>query len=254
MKRTYILSIISLGLLFFIYSCSEDIFTEDISYPESIWDVREYKIERHPTVNRNGFGMDLFHPENDSVDVNYLTEETLSTFDFDLLFYNDSSYTQSFTGDWNGTGNPVIFMNEGVMAAMIGTGIERFGSFIESEIETFKDSLKTDPVLDLQSTKHRHDENCIKNDLGEYTHEEGFQIQSLIRKEYAKLIIGNKFRPNIGGIFECESDNPEQINMQPVFLVKTKEDAYALFMVTLFKGTGADSQKSCVTWRLVATK
>lgn len=246
--------VLLLLLTLFSGGCSEDIFNEEITYPESIWDTRVYKIERHPTVNRNGYGMDLFHFGNDSVDSEYLTEETLGSFPFDLLFYNDLSYSQSFTGDWIGAGNPVIFMNTGVSAAIVGYGISRFESFTNVEKDLFNDSLKCDPVVDLQSTKHRHDESCMINADGSYNHEEGFQIQSLIKEEYSKLIIGNKFRPNNGGVFECNADDPEQINLQPVFLVKTREGAYSLFMVTLFKGTGPDSQKSTVTWKLIATK
>ena len=254
MKRSCLKQILFLMTILLSASCSEDVFENEIVYPESIWDVRSYKIERHPTVNRNGFGMDLLTLGADSLDSQYLTEETIKTFPFDLLFYNDFSYTQSFTGDWNGSGNPVIFMNTGVKAAIVGYGVGRFDSFTAAEIANFTDSLKVDPVLDLESTKHRHSEKCTMNSDGTYSHEEGFQVQSLVRVEYAKLIIGNKFRPNLGGEFECNTDDPEQINMQPVFLVKTREGAFSLFMVTLFKGTGADTQKSSVLWKLVATE
>ena len=124
--------------------------------------------------------------------------------------------------------------------------------FRSNEVAGHKGELVSDPILDLESTKHKHDDSCVKDADGKYTHDEGFYIQNLIRAEYKKLVIGNKFRPNIGGVFESNTDDPNQVNLQPVFLIETKEKAYALFMVTLFQGTGEDKQKTSVTWRLLA--
>ena len=254
MKKLIVLFLLSFWMITALHSCSEDLFSEEVVYPETVWETREFKVERHPTVNRNGYGMDLLLSGSDTIDAAYLTDSTVYTFPFDLLCDNDFAYAQSFTGDWNGTGNPVIFMHPDAKAAVVGYGINRFNEFLASELNVYRDSLMADPVLDLESTKHFHNGSCTQKADGTYSHEEGFQVQNLIREEYAKLVIGNKFRPNVGGEFECNADDPEQINMQPVFLVKTREGAFSLFMVTLFKGTGSDTQKSTVTWRLVSLK
>ena len=145
-----------------------------------------------------------------------------------------------------------MFFRSDTMAAIAGYGKDIFDSFSPSDITALKSSLSSDPELDLESTKHKHDESCISDADGAYSHDEGFQVESLIHQEYAKLIIGNKFRPKTGGIFECKADDPDQINYQPVFLVQTPQGGYAVFMVTLFKGPGLDTQITTVTLRLIS--
>ena len=251
MKKNLIYLAMIFTLLISISSCSNDVKIVTPDYPESVWDTRVYKIERHPTLIRNGFGMDLLREGDAELDVLYMTETTSNEFPYDLMLTNDYAYSKNNAGEWNGSGNPVITLAADVKAAMVGTGIAFFESFVATDIATYKDQLQADPELDLEGATHYHDDSCEKDADGNYTHDEGFYIQNLIRAEYKKLIIGNKFRPNIGGVFECTSDDPEQVNLQPVFLVETKEKAYALFMVTLFQGTGEDKQKTSVTWRLL---
>ena len=252
MKRITAYLTIILAVLCTISSCSNDVEVKGPNYTDDVWETRAYKVERHPTVIRNGFGMDLLHEGTSELDVFYMTETSIKEFPFDLVFTSDQAYTKNSAGEWTGSGNPVIFLAPDVKAKMIGAGIELFNSFAVSDIAAHKGELSADPELDLESTKHKHDESCVKDADGKYSHDEGFYIQNLIRAEYNKLIIGNKFRPNIGGVFESKTDDPEQMNLQPVFLIETKEKAYSLFMVTLFQGTGEDKQKTSVTWRLIA--
>ena len=252
MKRTIFYLTMICATLFTISSCSDDIEVKGPDYTDDVWETRVYKVERHPTLIRNGFGIDLLHEGTSELDVLYMTETTINEFPFDLVFSSDQAYTKNNAGEWSGSGNPVIMLASDVKAKMIGAGIDLFNSFAASDIAAHKSGLASDPVLDLESTKHKHDDSCVKGADGKYNHDEGFYIQSLIRAEYKKLIIGNKFRPTIGGVFESKTDDPEQVNLQPVFLVETKEKAYSLFMVTLFQGTGEDKQKTALTWRLLA--
>ena len=207
--------------------------TDTTTYDTNIYELKTYKVERHPTVNRHGFGMDFYHYGSALADTSYLKSSS-DGFAYDLLFYNDYAYTQTSTGDWTASGNPVIFMASGVQAVMIGQGISVFNSFSYDSITSARiNQLASDPVIDTISTKNP----------------QGFQVESLIRAAYEKLIIGIKFRPSIGGIFTCNTDDANQINLQPVFLIKTREGLYTKFMVTIFKGTGVDAQRSTLLWQ-----
>lgn len=238
-------------LLIIVAACSNDITVKGPEYSDDVWETREYKIERHPTLIRNGFGMDLLHEGSSELDVLYMTETSVNEFPYDLMFCNDYAYSKNSAGEWNGSGNPVIFMAPDVKATIVGYGISDFESFVSTDIAKYITSLEADPELDLESAKHYHDSSCATDAEGKYSHEEGFYIQSLIRAEFTKLVIGNKFRPNVGGVVVCSANDPNQINLQPVFLIETKEKAYSLFMITLFQGVGDDSQKSSVMWKLL---
>ena len=251
MKKTLRYLLTGLSLTFLVSSCSEDLTVKGPEYTDDIWETRVYKAERHPTVIRNGFGMDMRHEGGSDHDVLYMTEETALEFPYDIMFSSDQAYSKNNAGEWTGSGNPVIFMAPDVRATIVGNGIDAFESFNSTDIETYLADLKSDPEIDIESVKHHHDDSCITDADGNYAHEEGFSIQSLIRAEYKKLIIGNKFRPNVGGVFECAANDPEQINLQPVFLIETKEKAYSVFMMTIFQGTGEDAQKATMTWRLI---
>jgi hypothetical protein len=212
---------------------SSSVTTDTANYQSHIYEQKTYKVERDPGVNRNGFGMDFYHYGSAVADTLYLKSKT-DAFPYDLLFYNSYAYTQTSTGDWTGSGNPVIFLASGAQALMVGQGVAVFNSFTYDSITPTRVSqLASDPAIDTVSTKNS----------------KGFQVESLIRAQYAKLIIGNKFRPNVGGVFSSAADDVNQINLQPVFLVKTREGYYAKFMVTLFKGTGVDIQKMTLTWQ-----
>jgi len=56
----------------------QDMVTEKkTTYSDSIYDLKTYLVERHPTVVRNGFGLDIFHEGNASLDTLYLSNEKL---------------------------------------------------------------------------------------------------------------------------------------------------------------------------------
>ena len=190
MKKISRYLLAGLGLMLFISSCSNDLKVVGPEYSDDIWETREYKVQRHPTVIRNGFGMDLLHTGSGDLDVLYMTEESKLEYPYDLMFSSEMAYSKNSAGEWTGTGNPVVFLADDVKAAMVGSGITDFENFTAADIAQFASELKYDPVIDIESTLHYHDDSCTPDADGNYTHEEGFPIQNLIRAEYKKLIIG----------------------------------------------------------------
>lgn len=224
--------------------------SDSISYGSSTYELKTYKVERHPTLVRHGFGMDIYHQGDAILDTLYLKSDS-SSFQYDLLFWNEMAYTPLSTGDYTSVGYPVIFMytdtinpDKSVKAVMVGQGITYFNSFTAYSITPTRiASLKADPYIDL--SKYR-------TEVHTSTVDGSILLESTAESLYSTLVIGNKFRPNIGGVFNMTDVSDEtQINYQPVFLVKTREGLYAKFMVTRFKGVGADVQKMTLQWQAI---
>jgi len=266
----------NLGFIVFLFvlftACQQEVSEPAVVYSDDLYVLKEYLVERHPPVVRNGFGMDLFHEGNSAHDTLYLTDKLPSwhpnapyakgialkkydidladsiDFEYDLLFFNEFTYTQSYTGDYNGTGYPVIFLytdpnnaNNCTKATMVGQGIDCFEAFSYDSIDTYKDSLKTDPLINL---------NALRVEMHTSTVDGTIMLQDSVRALYLSLAIGNKFRPNIGSVFTLPDVSDEtQITLQPVFLIRTREGLYAKFMVTRFKGVGVDTQKLSLQWQ-----
>ncbi len=254
-----------------LFSCQqEDVSSDDeIEYSEDIYDLKEYLVERHPPVVRNGFGMDMYHEGNSGLDTVYFSTDLpayhpnncTSTgtdtyyeyegeeykFEYDLLFYNEYAYAQNYAGDYVYTGYPVIFMytdpeddSNSTHACMVGQGIDCFEAFTYDSLFTYVDSLASDPEICLDDYRTEVESDNVEGSI---------LLKSTIGSVYSSLVIGNKFRPNIGGVFDMDDASYEdQINYQPVFLIQTREGLYAKFMVTRFKGTGSDTQKLTLQW------
>ncbi|MDR1738628.1 MAG: hypothetical protein LBR66_07440 [Candidatus Symbiothrix sp.] len=259
---------------FILFSCQQE--DEDqvpkIVYSADIYETREYKVERHPPVVRNGFGMDIFHLGNSSADTLYLDvdlppwhpnnpgatgSEVYITdpetgerqlFEYDLLFYNEFAYVHQATGDYSNTGYPVIFMYtdpnnaaKSVKAARVGQGIACFEAFTADSIDKYKSNLKSDPLVDLPA---------LRTELHTASVEGSILMREDAEALYSTLVIGHSFRPNIGGVFDLPDVSDEaQIDLQPVYLVQTREGLFAKFMVKRFKGVGVDTQRLTLTWK-----
>lgn len=255
-------------------SCQQEEPDQKVVYSNDVYQLKEYKVERHPPVVRNGFAMDIYHEGNASLDTMYLRSDRLPAwhpnypyadgyvirrcnmetadsvyFKYDLLFYNEFAYAQSYSGDYNGTGFPVIFMyadptndDNSTKALMVGQGIDYFNAFTSDSITSSRiENLKSDPLVDL---------SLFRTELHTSTVDGFVTLRSDIEPFYQTLLIGNKFRPNIGGVFDVSDvSDDDQINYQPVFLIKTREGLYAKFMVTRFKGVGVDTQKLTLQWQ-----
>ncbi|MFT3739331.1 MAG: hypothetical protein QM786_11280 [Breznakibacter sp.] len=264
------------GLILTLWACQQDNGDKPATvYSDDIYALKEYKVERHPPVVRNGFGMDIYHVGNSGHDSMYMSTRLPSyhpnapyetgivlkkyseeladsvNFEYDLLFFNEFAYSQNYAGDYNGTGYPVIFMythptddSKSAKAAMIGFGIDSFNGFTADSITPVRLALLTaDPLIDLPS---------LRTELNTSTVNGTVMLTASVADIYPALSIGNKFRPNVGGVFTVpDVDDEGQINYQPVFLVRTREGFYAKFMVTRFKGTGADTQKLTLIWQAI---
>lgn len=234
--------------MFLLFSCQQNEIDQGdtVTYSDSIYALKVYKVERHPALLRNGFAMDIYH-DTISADTVYMKSDTCS-FAYDLLFCNEMAYFQLSTGDYSSSGYPVIFMysdsldaDKSVKSVMVGQGISCFNQFTADSVSRYVSQLRSDPVIHLSNYRTEiHSANV-----------DGFiLLQSTAESLYASLVIGDKFRPNIGGIFNMADVSDEaQIDLQPVFLIKTREGLYAKFMVTRFKGVGLDTQRLTLQWQ-----
>ena len=256
-------------------SCQqEEVFEETVSYNTDIYTLKEYMVERHPPVVRNGFGIDIYHEGNSGCDTIYFSidlppyhpnncsdsgtityryyEGNSIAMEYDLLFYNEFAYSQNYAGDYNGTGYPVIFMytdpdkENSTKAVMVGQGIDCFDAFTADSISAYCNRLTSDAQVCMADFRTYLNTETVQGTIT--LHEDVSEL-------YSTLTIGNKFRPNIGNAFEMESVSDEsQINLQPVFLIQTREGLYAKFMVTRFKGTGSETQKLTIQWQAIEEK
>jgi hypothetical protein len=267
----------SIYFLFFLifYSCQQEEIIEPVVYSGDIYELKEYKVERHPPIVRNGFGMDFYHlgnsgfdtlyfssglpawhpnnPQSAGVDLKRYDEASGDSieFNYDLLFFNEFAYSVNYAGDYTSTGFPVIFMytdpenaNNSTKALLVGLGIDCFNNFTADNITLAKiDSLQSDPLINLP---------LLRTEIHSSSVDGSIMLRDSVYDLYQSLTIGNKFRPNIGGIIsDIDADDEKQIYYQPVFLVRTREGKYAKFMVTRFKGTGTDTQKLTLQWQAI---
>jgi len=230
----------AISFLLFIFACTacnkQDV-TPQI--PTGTFDVKNYKAERHPTINRMGFGMDFVH-DSLSTDTLYLTTSMYqSSFKWDLLLYNEMSYYQNNVGDWVSVGNPVIFIytdtinpENSVKAYKVGEGQTFFTQFTSIN-QNMIDSLKADTWVNLQKARDS---------------KTGYLLRDSILELYNKLIIGNNFRAV--SLQERLDAGEKEADIQPVYLVQTRDKYYAKFMVYQYKGNGVDVQKTLIRWQV----
>lgn len=219
-------------------------------YTAATYELKTYKVERHPTLIRYGFGIDIYHTGSVTSDTLYLKSDS-SSYQYDLLFWNEMVYTQLASGDYSSSGYPVMFMytntingENSTKALMVGQGITYFNSFnADSITPTRIANLKADPHVDLAKYRTTITSGSVNGPV---------LLASTAAGLYSSLTIGNKFMPNSGGVFTmADASDESQINYQPVFLIKTREGLYAKFMVTRFKGTGVDTQKLTLQWQAI---
>jgi hypothetical protein len=233
MNTKKILKWLIVGLVAFVATaCEKDDNKPKIADSFDTYDLKEYKAERSPKINRLGYAMDMVH-DSTSQDTLYLKGS--DTFQYDLLFYNQMVYYTNTSGDVVSEGCPVIYLyidsldiSKSVSACQVGSGTAFFDSYtavLTSDIA----KLANDPILNM----------------ADYTVNDKVQ-KDLLMAAYETLAIGNKFRATILLIPNGQTEE----EVQPVFLVKTREGLYAKFMVTAFQGTGVDKQKTAVKWQV----
>jgi hypothetical protein len=216
-----------------LWACNKK--DDEIEIPTSgdTYEVKNYKIIRHPPILRLGCGMDFVH---DSTTRDTFYFDGVKNYAYDVMLYNQMAYYQNSTGDWLSVGNPVVFMyidtlhpENSVKACRIGTGTTFFDS-IQSVPRNMLDSLKADSPIDFST---------LQNSMGYYDRDKSLAA-------FDKLVIGNKWRTLV---LTIPDDKTEQ-DMQPVFLVETREGMYAKFMCTQFKCDGAYQMYSNFRWQV----
>ncbi len=222
------LYIILIFILMLAFSCSKD---DTVTEPEIQGDfsLKTYALERSPKINRTGAGLDFVH-NGEYADTTYFGDSTPEAFVADAVFYNLMVYFEDEKGDTQSEGSPAILLAEEARAMLAGTGIDYFNSFTEIT-SAMLDSLASDITIDFNS--------CVNDS--------GFYDKSLIMAAYDGCVIGNKFRTRIISIPEDQNEE----DLQPVFLVQTVEGSFVKFMVTQFKGSGENKQKTTVMWQLL---
>lgn len=212
-------------------SCEKD---EDVKKPitQGDYPVKEYYLERNPSVNVWGAGMDFIHAEckqtETALDYEYLTTE--SQFPFDIKFYTVKAYYTDDKGDTKNEGCPAMLLGEGVTACKIGAGVNFFDS-LTIVSETMLASLVTEPAVDYEA--------CKVN--GNYD-------RTILFAALDQCVIGRSFRSNVLVVPEGKTEQ----QVQPVYLVKTNEGGYAKFMVKQFQGDVPKEKQTLVRWQVIS--
>ncbi len=228
-NKLIILTLLSI----FVISCDNDDETPS-SIVQGDYPVKEYYIERDPSVNIWGAGMDLIHSEcaleDTELDTTYLEEE--DDFEYDLKFYVVKAYSYNGNGDLTSEGCPAILLASDVRAVQIGAGVSFFEDY---------DTITAETLTQLEYDFAINYDDYINDSTG-------FYMQDDLYAALDSCIIGQSFRSNILEIPEGSTEEEEQ----PVYLIETPEGGYAKFMVKQFKGDGAYKKQSLIMWQVIS--
>ncbi len=207
----------TLGALF--VSCGED--NNNVVDPNEV--PNEFKAIEAPYLicaNRNpsGVGFD-FEYKGQKGGANNMADLTVSDFDADLVIRVLSAQKPNSTSLG---GAPFIKLSDGVKAVNYSevdpkcTGKTKFINLTKAEVEANSYTLKEDdPTFDLT--------NIPKGSTGK-------PEMSALKKEYAKLVIGDKWRTS------ANDTTPEN---EIIWIIKTKEGKLVKFIVTEFPAKNA---------------
>ncbi len=227
MKR--ILPFLTVFVLFFT-ACDED--DDLVEIVQGDYPVKEYYLERNPSVNPWGAGMDFIHAECSlsSTDLDYLYLSPDTTNAYDILFYTVKAYYTDDNGDTQSEGCPAMLLSDETMACKVGEGIDFFNAFTVVT-ETMIDSLVSDPEVDYEACKV-----------------DGVYDRTLLFAAIDQCVIGRSFRSNVLVV----PDGKTEEEVQPVYLVQTTEGGYVKFMVRQFKGDTPNEKQTLVRWQVIS--
>lgn len=218
-------------LTVFLASCGKDDDVEKL-ITQGDYPVKEYYLERNPSVNVWGAGMDFIHTECKQVetllDYEYLTTD--SQFPFDIKFYTVKAYYIDDKGDTKSEGCPAMLLGEGVTANKAGAGINFFDS-LTVVTEAMVASLVTEPEIDYEACKI-----------------DGNYDRTLLFAALDQCVIGRNFRSNVLVVPEGKTEQ----ELQPVYLVKTIEGGYVKFMIKQFQGDAPKEKQTLVRWQVIS--
>lgn len=203
------------------------------SITQGNYPVKEYYLERNPSVNPWGAGMDFIHDEctfeETSLDYLYFTADSVNQ--YDVKFYTVKAYYTNSKGDTKSEGCPAMLLGTDVMACKVGKGVSFFDSLTVITEEMIAE-LTSEPEVDYES---------CKDSSGNYSRE-------LLFAAIDQCVIGRSFRSNV---LEIPEGKTEQ-EVQPVYLIKTNEGGYAKFMVKQFKGDAPKEKQTLVRWQVIS--
>jgi len=220
------------AFLILLVSCDKD--NETLVITQGDYPVKEYYLERNPKVNVWGAGIDLVHDECQlaETDLDYKYMESEDEFTYDIKFYIVKSYYYDTNGDLQNEGCPAMLLSTETEACKLGEGVDYFDS-LTTITEEMIAQLLTDPVINYEDYK---DEST------------GFYERDSLFAALDKCVIGQSFRSNILVI----PDGKTEQEVQAVYLVKTREGAYAKFMVKQFKPAKPRQKQSLVRWQVIS--
>lgn len=226
MKRN--LFFILLALAFAACEKDEDL----IEIVQGDYPVKEYYLERNPSVNVWGAGMDFIHAECSlsSTDFDYLYLSPDTTNAYDILFYTVKAYYTDDNGDTQSEGCPAMLLGDEVMACKVGEGIDFFDS-LTVVTSAMIDSLTTEPEVDYDACKV-----------------DGVYDRTLLFAAIDQCVIGRSFRSNVLVV----PDGKTEEEVQAVYLVQSAGGGYTKFMVRQFKGDTPYEKQTLVRWQVIS--
>lgn len=229
MKKLFTISILT--ILFFV-GCEKDNNDAEKIIKSGDYPVKEYFIERNPEANVWGAGIDFVHDEcklaETELDYQYLTE--ITTFPFDLKFYTVKAYYTNDAGETKSEGCPAILLGTDVTACKIGAGVAFFDS-LEVLTEAMLSKLTSEPTIDYEACKI-----------------DGKYDRVALFASIDKCVIGRSFRGNVLTV----PDGKTEQDVQPVFIIKTKEGGFAKFMVKQFQGDKPNEKQTLMRWQVIS--
>ncbi len=199
--------------------------------------VKEYYLERNPSTNVWGAGMDFIHDECEleetDLDYEYLTED--DDFPFDMKFYTVKSYYYDDNNELATEGCPTLILASDTKVVQIGVGIDYFDSVVSM-----------DDVTDEMIAGLEYD---YQVDFSQFYDEEvGYYVQDELFAEIDNnCIIGRSFRESVLVV----PDGMTEEEAQAVYLIETCEGGYAKFMVREYKPASPNNQKTLMRWQVI---
>jgi len=229
MKHHYL---VFLSLLLLTFTACEKEDEELSTISQGDYPVKEYYLERNPSVNPWGVGMDFIHEECQltSTDLDYLYLTTDTTNAYDILFYTVKAYYTDDNGDTQSEGCPAMLLGENVSAVQVGAGVDFFDS-LTVVTEDMTSALRTEPTVDYEACKV-----------------DGIYDRTLLFEALDQCVIGRSFRSNVLVVPEGQTEE----EVQAVYLVYTSEGGYVKFMVKQFKGDAPYEKQTLVRWQVIS--
>ncbi|MFI3247856.1 MAG: hypothetical protein R3Y39_01855 [Rikenellaceae bacterium] len=228
-----IFQLFALTSILALSSCEKESVDEPITLGD--YPVKEYYLERNPSVNVWGAGMDFIHSEcalsDTELDYEYMVED--DDFPYDLKFYTVKSYYYNDNNELTTEGCPTLLFAADTKACKIGEGVDFFDSVV----------TVTDDMISGLEYDHQVDFSQF------YDEEEGYyKREELFAEIDEKCIIGRSFRENVLVV----PDGMTEEEVQAVYLVETREGGYAKFMVKQFKPASPNEQQTLMRWQVIS--